>query len=59
MFNAVLVCKIRMFTCSFFFFLELIAVKIYHVYEQETTTETLFELDLQHLFWLAVKQSET
>ena len=28
------------------FFSELIVVKIYHVYELGTTTETLFELDL-------------
>ena len=36
------------------FFSELIVVKIYHVYELGTTTETLFELDVQYLFWLAV-----
>ena len=34
-------------------FSKLIVVKIDHMCG-ETTTETLFELDLQYLFWLAV-----
>ena len=46
--------KLFTFIMFLFVFSELIAVKIDHVYVRVSTTETLFQLDIQYLFWLAV-----
>ena len=47
---------LKLFTIMFFvcFFSELIVVKMITLMFGKTTTETLFELDLRYLFWLAV-----